>query len=133
MKLLRSQGRNPEALEVGKQALRRKATSFETFISLVAIHMDLGNVSEAEIYAADTRKLLEPDAWYHLASLDCVSGDTESAINNLRRAKNEDEKHEGFDRLYAKKDLDFVTIRDDPRFKEIVGDESAQPASEENV
>jgi tetratricopeptide (TPR) repeat protein len=127
MKLLRSQDRNPEALEVGEKALRRKATSFETFISLVAVHMVLGNSSEAAIYAAETLKILEPDAWYHLASLDCVLGNTESAIENLRRAKSEAEKPEDFDRLYAKKDLDFVSIRDDPRFKEIIGDEAAQP------
>jgi len=120
MKLLRLLGRNTDALEIGEKALKRKATSYETFISLVAIHMDLGNTSEADMYAADARKLLPPDAWYHLASLQCVLGNKEAAIANLQRAAEGPE----FDRPYAKKDPDFESIRNDPRFKEIVDDES---------
>jgi tetratricopeptide (TPR) repeat protein len=124
MKLLRSLDRNTDALEIGEKALTRKATSFETFISLVAIHMGLGNTSEAEIYAIDARKLIDqliaPNSWYQLASLECVSGNKDAAIENLKRAKRAAEEGEGFDRPYAKKDLDFLTIRDDPRFREIV-------------
>ena len=119
MKLLRSQGKNAEALEIAGKALKRKATTFETFISLVGIHKALGNTSEANVYATEARKLLPPDAWYHLASIECLSGNQEAAIENLKRAAEEDPE---FDRPYAKKDPDFESIRNDPHFKEIVGD-----------
>jgi len=119
MKLLRSQGKNAEALEIGEKALKRKATTFETFISLVGIHKALGNTSEANTCAAEARKQLAPDAWYHLASIACLSGNQEAAIVNIKRAAEEDPE---FDPPYAKKDPDFESIRDDPRFKEIVGD-----------
>lgn len=119
MKLLRSQGKNAEALEIAEKALRRSATTFETFISLVGIHRSLGNTNEADMYAIEARKRLPPNAWYHLASLECLLGNKEMAIKNLERASEEDED---FDRPYAKKDPDFESIRNDPRFKVIVGD-----------
>jgi hypothetical protein len=40
------------------------------------------------------------------------------AIEHLRRAA----QSEKFDRAYAKRDPDLEWIRDDPRFKEILGD-----------
>lgn len=124
MKLLRLQGKNAEALEIAEKALKRKAITFETFISLVGIHRALGNISEADRYASEARKLLAPellapDVWYHLASLECLSGNQEAAIENLKRAAEMDPE---FDPPYAKKDPDFESIRNDPRFKKIVGD-----------
>jgi tetratricopeptide (TPR) repeat protein len=128
MKLLRSQGKNAKALEIGQKALKRKAITFETFISLVGIHKALGNTSEADRCAAEARKLTPPDAWYHLASLECLSGNQEAAIENLKRAAIENLKRSSdedeFDLLYARRDIDFESLRNDPRFKEIVADES---------
>jgi tetratricopeptide (TPR) repeat protein len=123
IKLLHSQDRDDDALEIAKEAFRNDATDFAFFISLVALHKGLGNTSEADKYAADARKELPPDAWYHLASLECVSGNKEAAIENLRRAAEQKEFER--DRDFAKHDPDFESIRNDPRFKEIVGDESA--------
>lgn len=121
IKLLRAQDRDSDALEIAEEALRNDAKSFELFISLVAIHKGLGNTSEVDKYAAAARKLIAPDAWYHIATLESLSGHKEAAIENLARAAKEDPE---FDRPYAKTDADFESIRNDPRFKEIVGDDS---------
>lgn len=121
IKLLRAQDRDNDALKIAEEALRKNAKSFELFISLVGIHKGLGNTSEVNKYASAARKLIEPDAWYDIATLECLSGNKEAAIENLARAAKEDPE---FDRPYAKTDADFESIRNDPRFKEIVGDDS---------
>lgn len=121
IKLLRAQDRDRDALKIAEEALRNNAKSFELFISLVAIHKGLGNTSEVDKYASAARKLIAPDAWYHIATLESLSGNKEAAIENLARAAKEDPE---FDRPYAKTDADFESIRNDPRFKEIVGNDS---------
>jgi tetratricopeptide (TPR) repeat protein len=121
IKLLRTQDRDKDALKIAEEALRNDAKSFELFISLVAIHKGQGNTSEVDKYASAARKLIAPDAWYHIATLESLSGNKEAAIENLSRAAKEDPE---FDRPYAKTDADFESIRNDPRFKEIVGEDS---------
>jgi tetratricopeptide (TPR) repeat protein len=55
--------------------------------------------------------------WYGLATLDAILGNTESAMKYLRQAVRE----ANFDRQWARNDPDLSSIRDDPRFDEIVG------------
>jgi Flp pilus assembly protein TadD len=56
-------------------------------------------------------------AEYNLACYLSLSGKTEQALDHLRRACADDDSI----KEWARQDLDFVPIKSDPRFKEIVG------------
>ena len=74
--------------------------------------------SDALALGAKMRALLNTsENWYGLATLDAILGNVNSAIEYLRQAAGE----EKFDREWARKDPDLASIRDDPRFGEIVG------------
>ena len=55
--------------------------------------------------------------WYGLATLEAILGNIDTAIDYLRQAASK----ENFDHRWAQNDPDLVSLRDDPRFKEIVG------------
>jgi len=119
--LLRRQGRNDEVQEIVDQALHYNAASFRILVTLIAKYKSLGNNSEADKYEAKARNQMEPNDYYRLAVLDCISGETEAAIENLKR--DAEKKRDKFDSEFAKRDPDFELIRDDIRFKKIVGDQ----------
>jgi tetratricopeptide (TPR) repeat protein len=74
--------------------------------------------------AADRgRELIEanpqyPLPFYNLACVEALSGRKDEALEHLRRAAAMSERL----RAYAKEDSDLDSIREDPAFKEIVGD-----------
>jgi Flp pilus assembly protein TadD len=55
--------------------------------------------------------------WYGLAALESILENTEAAIGYLRQAADETT----FNRKWARNDPDLASIRNDPRFDEIVG------------
>lgn len=55
--------------------------------------------------------------WYGLATLDAILGNIEAAIGYLRQAADE----ANFNHQWARNDPDLASIRNDPRFDEIVG------------
>jgi SIR2-like domain/Tetratricopeptide repeat len=117
--LLRRQGRNDEAQEIADQALRYNALSFRIVVTLIAKYKGAENNGEADKYETEAHNLIEPNDYYRLAVLQCVAGNVEAAIENLKRdAKAKGDK---FDRDFAKQDPDFELIRDDLRFNEIIG------------
>jgi tetratricopeptide (TPR) repeat protein len=118
--LLRRQGRNDEAHEIADQALRKNALSFRILVTLIVKYKGAENKSEADKYEAEARNIIEPNDYYRLAVLDCIVGDIDAAIKNLKR--DAELKGNRFDGDFANKDPDFSLIRDDLRFKEIVGD-----------
>ena len=61
--------------------------------------------------------LVVSENWYGLATLDAILGNIEPAIEYLRRAA----LKINFDRQWARSDPDLSSIRDDPRFDEILG------------
>lgn len=119
--LLRIQGRNDEAREVAEKALRNNAASLQIYTALIALNKDRENIVELDMYEVEARKLLEPGAWYDIATVECVTGNKEAAIANLKREAAD--KGKKFDRKFAKKDPDFESIRKYKRFKMIVGDQ----------
>lgn len=74
--------------------------------------------------AADRgRELIEaspqyPLPLYNLACVEALSGRTEDALEHLRRSIELSERF----REYAKTDSDFDPVRDDPAFRQLVGD-----------
>jgi Flp pilus assembly protein TadD/NAD-dependent SIR2 family protein deacetylase len=119
--LLRSQSRDAEALPVAKRALELSPQKAMHLMALAAIYKSLGQKSESSQYAAQARQLIKPDDWYNLACLESICDNTDAAIENLRQASQKD----SFKRDWARRDPDLQWIRDDPRFKEIVGEDGA--------
>ena len=73
------------------------------------------NVRLRELIAAHPQY---PMLVYNLACSESLSGRTTDAIDHLRRAVSASEKH----RNDARADSDFDAIRDEPAFKELMGD-----------
>jgi tetratricopeptide (TPR) repeat protein len=64
----------------------------------------------------------KPDRWdvhYNAACLEALAGDTDAALEHLRRAKELDA--EGASAQYFREDGDLDSLRDDPRFEELLG------------
>ena len=77
--------------------------------------------SEALALSIKMRAMLNASRnWYGLATLDAILGNHEAAIRYLRLAAGE----ANFDPQWARKDADLASIREDPRFDEIVGQQS---------
>jgi tetratricopeptide (TPR) repeat protein len=90
-------------------------------LNLAALHKKLGHEAEARKYTDKAREVINPSEWYNLACLKSVSGDTDAAIENLKRAAQQPH----FNLEWARRDPDLEWIRDDQRFKEIVGEAGA--------
>ena len=85
---------------------------------LISLLVQQSRRSEALTYGEKMRALLMAhENWYGLAALDAILGNVEAAIEYLRRAA----RQETFDRQWARQDPDLASIRDDPRFHEIIG------------
>ncbi|MDQ1592524.1 MAG: hypothetical protein QOG71_3151 [Pyrinomonadaceae bacterium] len=116
--LLRLFDRDVEALSVAEKSQQLDPLSATNLLTLASIHKKLGHQTESTQYITQARELFEPDAWYTLACVESVSGNTDAAIENLSRAA----QLPAFDVEWARVDPDLEWIRDDPRFTEIVGE-----------
>jgi mannose-6-phosphate isomerase-like protein (cupin superfamily) len=76
----------------------------------------------------DARKIMEqriaqePDHWaahYNAACLEALGGNADAAFKHLRRAKELDTRGESAE--YLREDSDLDSLRDDPRFQELLG------------
>ena len=85
------------------------------FISLLILK---SRRSEALALGKKMRAILNASKnWYGLTALEAVLGNIEAAIGYLRQAASD----ENFNRQWARNDPDLASIRNDPRFDEIVG------------
>jgi len=74
--------------------------------------------SEAFALSLKMRAILNASKnWYGLAALEAILGNAEAAIGYLRQAADEAD----FNREWARNDPDLASIRNDPRFDELVG------------
>jgi hypothetical protein len=79
-----------------------------------------GRVEEARALVAEAMAR-DPGAWqgsYNAACFEALEGDLDAAFDHLRRAH--DQAPETIER-YAPDDQDLAPLRDDPRWREIVG------------
>ncbi|PYS49294.1 MAG: hypothetical protein DMF68_10420, partial [Acidobacteria bacterium] len=118
---LREQNRAPEAMILAERALQLDSKNQHLPLNLMSLHKKFGQRAEARQYAAQAREIIKSDDWYNLACLESICENTEAAIENLRRAAQAD----SFNPKWVRRDPDLEWIRDDPRFKEIVGEENA--------
>ena len=116
--LLRQTQRAADALPLLEKWSSLAPNDFDLFLALASVHKQLGHPEGMKKHAAHARELSKPEDWYNLACLESVCGNLDAAIEHLRRAARE----KNFDHAWAKRDPDLEWIRDDPRFKEIVGE-----------
>jgi tetratricopeptide (TPR) repeat protein len=102
---------------MAKQAAPSLRTPEEHYQAGVAM-MNLGRWDEAREHLLRARKLA-PKAdfiFYAMAALDCLTGETESAMGNLKIAIQLRPEN----RYHARNDEDFAFLQEDPRFTELL-------------
>ncbi len=102
---------------MAKQAAPSLRTPEEHYQAGVAM-MNLGRWDEAREHLLRARKLA-PKAdfvFYAMAALDCLTGEVESAMENLKTAIQLRPEN----RYHARNDEDFAFLQDDPRFTELL-------------
>jgi tetratricopeptide (TPR) repeat protein len=102
---------------MAKQATPSLRTVEEHYQAGVAM-MNLGRWDEARDYLLRARKL-SPKAdfvFYAMAALDCLTGEAESAMENLKAAILLRPEN----RYHARNDEDFSFLQEDPRFTELL-------------
>jgi len=102
---------------MAKQAVPALRTPEEQYQAGVAM-MNLGRWDEARDHLLRARKLA-PKAdfvFYAMAALDCLTGEAESAMENLKTAIQLRPEN----RYHARNDEDFAFLQEDPRFTELL-------------
>jgi tetratricopeptide (TPR) repeat protein len=102
---------------MAKQAAPSVRTPEEHYQSGVAM-MNLGRWDEAREHLLRAKKLA-PKAdyvFYAMAALDCLTGEAESAMENLKIAIQLRPEN----RYHARNDEDFAFLQEDPRFTELL-------------
>ena len=85
--------------------------------SLVRVLRKLGREQEAQAESEIARKLIDKESEYNRACFEAICGNADEALHLLKVALEKKEIDLGWARL----DPDFETIRDDPRFRQLVG------------
>ena len=106
-----------EARDEYQQALELDPHNYRWMGSLARIERQAGNQEQAAAWIEQARALLPADDYYSRACLESIAGDADAAIEALRIAL--ERKEEAV--AWAREDPDFVFIRDDPRYRALVG------------
>jgi tetratricopeptide (TPR) repeat protein len=87
------------------------------YASLAGIYRRQGVEDQYTAFLQEARQRIPPDANYLQACLASIAGEADTAITYLVRALEQDPD----DRDWASRDPDFHWIRDDPRYRALVG------------
>jgi len=88
------------------------------YSGLISLLVQQSRQAEAMTFSEKMWAMLSAtENWYGLAALDAILGNTEAAIGYLRQAA----YNVNFNRHWARNDPDLSSIRNDPRFDEIIG------------
>ena len=88
------------------------------YSGLISLLVQQSRQAEAMPLSVKMRAMLHAtEIWYGLATLEAILGNTEAAIEYLQQAARDG----NFNRHWARNDPDLSSIRNDPRFEEIVG------------
>jgi tetratricopeptide (TPR) repeat protein len=110
-------GYTEEALTAYKQAVDLNPKDSLSRGSLAGVYRRLGNNQEYEKHMRVARELIADESEYNQACLEAIAGNIERALNLLKIAL---DKHQ-VQLEWVRRDPDLDAIRDDPRFKELVG------------
>lgn len=114
--LLRQTAREQEALALTEQWLAVAPNEIDALIAAANLSRKLGNEQKTAEYISLARAHAGETEWYARACIEAVAGNSEAALDSLKRASEQDD----FDREWAARDPDFEWIREEARFKEIV-------------
>jgi tetratricopeptide (TPR) repeat protein len=108
-----------EARDALEESKRLGGDGLGLYFDLAAVYRDLGRADEATHYVALTRERLAEDDIYGLACLEAIAGNDDLALELLAQALEEGDE----DRDWIRRDPDWRTLRDDPRFLRLLGDD----------
>ena len=114
----RVKGRFEDSIADFHEAFKIKPDYALPRISLIAILKKLGREVEANQQEKSTRELVQNEAEYDRACFESICGNKERALQLLKIAF----RKKPSTKEWAKKDLDLENIRNDPRFKKLVGE-----------
>jgi len=108
-------------LSTCNQQLANSATSFKSMEEHFDYAVSLMNSGQYDQSRTHMEKILKQDgkadfAFYGLAVLDCLTGQIEGSLKNLREAI----RLHPHNRFQARNDSDFQNMADDPRFTELL-------------
>ncbi|HEY0048390.1 MAG TPA: tetratricopeptide repeat protein, partial [Pyrinomonadaceae bacterium] len=112
-------GKLKESSELYEKALLLESEPVYPFLGLANIYKKLNDNAKAKEYIEMARSITPKDDWFNLASIEAVAGNPDSAIENLKKAIEKNQHVKGF----AKISVSLSWINDDPRFKELVGED----------
>ena len=115
----RALGRHEEAIAEYQRAIELDKNNAAAYSSLAACYRKLGREAEYGIQIKIARELMAKESEYSRACLEAISGNVEEALALLQVAL--EKRQESL--AWARRDPDFDFIRDDPRFKALVGSE----------
>ena len=116
-------------LSTCNQQLANSSTSFKSMEEHFDYAVSLMNSGQYEQSRSHMEKILKQDgkadfAFYGLAVLDCLTGQVEGSLKNLREAI----RLNPHNRFQARNDSDFQNMADDPRFTELLYPEPTEAA-----
>jgi tetratricopeptide (TPR) repeat protein len=114
----RALGRHEEAIAAYQHAIGLNPKLGKAHFSLAACYRKLGREAEYAEQIKIARKLIAQENEYNRACLESVCGNVDEALRLLKIAL---EKKQ-ISSAWARRDPDFDFIRDDPRFKALVGE-----------
>jgi tetratricopeptide (TPR) repeat protein len=109
--------RNDEARTAYQELLKIEPQIFTPMYCLARVERMAGNQERSAELIRQARPLLPADRFYHRACLESIAGNANVAVEALRMAL----EHKEVDVDWARDDPDFVFIRDDPRYRALVG------------
>jgi tetratricopeptide (TPR) repeat protein len=113
-------GRTDDAIAAFRRALELDPTLAGLHNNLGNMYADLGRIDDAIAeyhYAIELApRLVHPH--YNLATMEAAQGNVEEALKHLEQAIRLDMRC----KAYAWKSVDFASLSDDPRFRELVGE-----------
>ncbi len=106
------------ALEDAREAVRLKPDHALALLSLYVLLRKLGKDQEASQYELLVRAMIYTDIEYNQACFEAFCGNTEKALKLLKIGLEKGQSS----KEWARQDPDLENIRNNPRFKELVGE-----------
>lgn len=112
-----TKGDTDRAIKNYQESLQIKPNDNHARISLFSLLKKLGKNTQADEHEKLARELVTKENEYNQACFEAICGNIEKALDLLKIAMEKGQST----KEWAKKDPDFENLRDEPRFKEIVG------------